>query len=700
MGYRLGIDLGTTWTAAAVARDDGGVAIVGLGSRSTAIPTLVHVGADGEVAVGEVAARRGSTSPDGLAREVKRRIGDTVPILLGGRPHAPEALLVEVAAWVVATVTALEGGPPDAVRVTHPANWGPLRRELLEGALRARGIGPLSLVTEPEAAAAHYAGAERVPIGTTVAVYDLGGGTFDATVLRKEAAGFAVLGRPDGVDRLGGLDFDAAVVEHVVRSLGPAWAALDPDDPAVHAGVARLREACVLAKEALSADADAAVSVTIPGLVTEVRITRGELEEMIRPALLSSVEALRRAVDGAGLALPEIDRILLVGGSSRIPLVTELVGALGRPVTSDAHPKHAVALGAAAGAGSPPLPPETASDAAGAVPPAPGPATATPTVPTGTGARRPLLALAAALVVLAVAVAGVALLGGDDDDGGALDAATSTSAEPAATTTTLGPADLEGSYALDLELDGCQPAGATCFEAGEVGFEVRCLEDRCTAAFGGLEASEPAAPATGGAIRFAGSGSPDGLLPCEVQADPGWTLLVTPAAGPDGTVSALAGELTITAATGCDATSASYALTGRPGEPGDQVAELAGTWTLVDDLPSCTGDGCSFGTLAMTLVVDCVGAVCTATLGGSEPVALVSADVIAQTGLLRQASGTLPAGAGLTCGGDDVTTAFGLSLEPQLDGQGRLAGTVQLSTAPDGPCPDATYQAEFVGLPA
>ena len=130
MGYRVGIDLGTTWTAAAVARDDGIVEVVGLGTRSSAVPTLVHVGVDGEVTVGETAARRGATSPDRLAREVKRRIGDTVPVLLGGQPFSPEDLLVEVAAWVVATVTSLEGGPPDAVRVTHPANWGPLRLEM------------------------------------------------------------------------------------------------------------------------------------------------------------------------------------------------------------------------------------------------------------------------------------------------------------------------------------------------------------------------------------------------------------------------------------------------------------------------------------------------------------------------------------------------------------------------------------------
>jgi hypothetical protein len=203
-------------------------------------------------------------------------------------------------------------------------------------------------LTEPEAAATSYAHAERVVPGTVVAVYDLGGGTFDACVLRKTDAGFELLGDPEGIERLGGVDFDQAILAHVSGALGGAVEELKPTDPAALAALARLRQECVDAKEALSSDSDASVPVMLPNLQTEVRVTRGELEALIRPPLVDSVAALRRALRSAGVQPEDVGVILLVGGSSRIPLVAQLVGnEFGRPVAVDAHPKHAVALGAA-----------------------------------------------------------------------------------------------------------------------------------------------------------------------------------------------------------------------------------------------------------------------------------------------------------------------------------------------------------------
>ena len=167
-----------------------------------------------------------------------------------------------------------------------------------------------------------------------------------------------------------------------------------------------------------------------------------------------------------------------------------------------------------------------------------------------------------------------------------------------------------------------------------------------------------------------------------------------------GEISALDGSLTVAAATGCGPTSATYAVTGRVGEPGDQIGVLAGTWTLVDDLPECTGEGCSFGALAMTLVVECSGAVCTVRLDGGVASALVSADTISVTGITQEAFGSLPDGRGLACDGVAIGTDFGLSLAPQLDGQGRITGSLRLSVDPGGPCSDASYAASFVGIPA
>jgi molecular chaperone DnaK len=346
--YTLGIDLGTTYTAAATWRD-GHAEIVPLGSRNAAIPSVVLLREDETFLTGEPANRRGLTEPHRVAREFKRRMGDTTPILLGGVPQSAEALTSHLLRWVVDEVVNRENGVPSAICVSHPANWGPYKTDLLRQAVRmADPPGSITYTTEPEAAAVSYAQQQRIEPGAIIAVYDLGGGTFDAAVLRKTETGFEILGRPEGIERLGGIDFDAAVFSHVREALGGKLAELDEDDPAAVAAVARLREECVEAKEALSSDTDTSIPVLLPNLVTEVRLTRSELEAMVRPALYGSVEALKRAVRSAGCTPEELHSVLLVGGSSRMPIVAQLVSSeFDRPVAVDAHPKHAVALGAA-----------------------------------------------------------------------------------------------------------------------------------------------------------------------------------------------------------------------------------------------------------------------------------------------------------------------------------------------------------------
>lgn len=349
--YALGIDLGTTYTAAATWRD-GRAQIVSLGGRGAAIPSVVLLREDETFLTGEAANRRGLTEPHRVAREFKRRLGDTTPLMLGGAPHSAETLMSQLLRAVVSEVVTREGGAPSSVCVSHPANWGPYKIDLLRQAVRMADLPSVSFVSEPEAAAVNYAAEQRLGVGAVVAVYDLGGGTFDAAVLRRTATGFTILGEPEGIERLGGIDFDAAVFSHVRTTLGAKLDDLDEDDPAVITAVARLREECVQAKEALSADTDTSIPVLLPTVTTDVRLTRGELEAMVRPALHGSIEALRRAVRSAGLAPEQLHAVLLVGGSSRMPIVGQLVSAeLGRPVAVDTHPKHAVALGAARLAG-------------------------------------------------------------------------------------------------------------------------------------------------------------------------------------------------------------------------------------------------------------------------------------------------------------------------------------------------------------
>jgi actin-like ATPase involved in cell morphogenesis len=347
VGYALGIDLGTTYTAAATFRD-GRVEIANLGNRAAAIPSVVLLREDETVLTGEAADRRGLSEPERVAREFKRRLGDTTPIFVGGVPYSAEALMARLLRSVSDEVVSREGGKPDAIAISHPANWGPYKTDLLSQAVRLAELPGATLLTEPQAAALHYASTERVEAGQVIAVYDLGGGTFDAAVLRKTGDGFEVLGEPEGIERLGGIDFDAAVFAHVARALDGALDQLDEDDPAALAAVARLRQECVEAKEALSTDTDVSIPVLLPNMQTEVRLTRTEFEAMVRPALSDSIDALRRAMRSASIEPADLEAVVLIGGSSRIPLVSQLVsGEVGRPVAIDTHPKHAVALGAA-----------------------------------------------------------------------------------------------------------------------------------------------------------------------------------------------------------------------------------------------------------------------------------------------------------------------------------------------------------------
>ncbi len=355
VNYRLGVDVGTSFTAAAIWRpEEDKTEAVALSSRMPSVPSVLFVGADGSMLVGEVAERRALTDPDRVVREFKRRIGDDTPLVVGGQPYAAHDLAAMMVRWVVDRVAEREGGSPDQITITHPAGWGPFKKDLLFQALGALGLNDVTFLAEPAAAAVSYASQQRVEAGATIAVYDLGGGTFDAAVVRKTGAdSFALLGSADGLQQLGGADFDEAVFSHVRDRLSAQpdmtpWDALDVEDPSVLSGLIRLRRECTEAKEVLSSDTEVTIPVLLPSASTQIRLVRGEFEEMIRPALEDTVDLLSRAIRSAGVSTDELDAVLLVGGSSRMPLVTQLVSArLGCPVRVDADPQTTIALGAA-----------------------------------------------------------------------------------------------------------------------------------------------------------------------------------------------------------------------------------------------------------------------------------------------------------------------------------------------------------------
>src|SRR4051812_29637327 len=322
--------------------------MIALGDRATVMPSAVFVRDDGTLVTGDAAARRAVSNPDRVATEFKRRLGDPTPVLLGGTSYPVTDLLGALLQHVLARVGGERGESPEEVVLTHPANWGPYRRELFEDVPRFAGLSSALTVTEPEAAAAFYAATRRLTEGEIIAVYDLGGGTFDATVLQRTAEGIEILGSPEGIERLGGADFDEAVLVHVNHATGGALSELDLGNPSTVTALARLRQDCVLAKEALSLDTETTIPVFLPGRHLEVRLTREQFEDMIRAPVESTIGTLCRALRTAEVPSTQLSAVLLVGGSSRIPLIGRMIATeLGCPIVVDAHPKHAVALGAA-----------------------------------------------------------------------------------------------------------------------------------------------------------------------------------------------------------------------------------------------------------------------------------------------------------------------------------------------------------------
>jgi molecular chaperone DnaK (HSP70) len=330
VAYALGIDLGTTFTAAATS-DGGGVEPLALGASTAAMPSVAFLEDDGSLIVGEQAASAALTAPGRSGSEFKRRMGDATPLLLGGVPYGAEALTGRLIESVLATATVDKVAATDVVVLTHPANWGTYKLELLGEAARLAGLAGPRFVPEPVAAASHVAASDPLAEGAYLLIYDFGGGTFDAAVVRAVGESFELVGTPEGMDRFGGIDIDVAVMRHVLRHVDG-----EPTDEEL----AGIRLEAIAGKEALSSSPSTQIG--------EVRLVRDEFEAMIRPRLEDTLDVLRRTVAGAGLEYGDLSRVVLVGGSSRIPLVADMVRTeTGRTVVLEAEPKLAIARGAA-----------------------------------------------------------------------------------------------------------------------------------------------------------------------------------------------------------------------------------------------------------------------------------------------------------------------------------------------------------------
>lgn len=438
-GYALGVDLGTSNTVAVLRWPDGRTRPLLIDGQPV-FPSGVYADTDGRLHVGWDARRLAQAAPGRYEPNPKRRI-DEASVSLGDRAYEPADLLAAILHAVGQAAVATVGFLPPAV-LTCPASWDDARRQVLRDALLRAGWPPAAehtlsgptppgtrLLREPVAAARYYAQVLRrpVPVGGSIAVFDLGGGTLDVAVLRHEGAdpwgdsGFTVTatgGAPD----LGGLDLDAVLVERLGELLAathPAdWERLTrPNDAAQGRDRHQLWESVRQAREMLSRATVA--PVVVPGSSAVVQLTREDLERVATPLLRRAMAETQRVIAAAGLAPEQLAGLFLVGGPTRMPLVARLLHAeLGIAPTVLEQPELPVAEGALTDLPAPraatpsPLPPA-------ATPPSPpSPPAATPPLPSavtppvsagpvlGTSGRRRRTLWIAAATALAIVGAG------------------------------------------------------------------------------------------------------------------------------------------------------------------------------------------------------------------------------------------------------------------------------------------------------
>jgi actin-like ATPase involved in cell morphogenesis len=326
-GFRLGIDFGTSHTVAVLRWPDGRAKPL-LFDGSPLLPSAVYVDAAGRFAVGRDAAHSARMDPGGYEPNPKRRVDDG-SVLLGGREVTSVDLIGTVLRLVAEEATRTAGERPAAVTITYPAAWGTPRRLVLAAAADRAGLGKVRMVEEPVAAATYFGQVlgHRIGVGGAVVVYDFGGGTFDVSLVERTADGFRTIA-VDGRDDIGGLDLDEALIRRIGQVYGEqdpiAWHRLA--EPATMQERRQRRlflDDVRAAKERLSRHPTA--ELYVPGLDRDAHLTRDEFEQVARPLLDETVRLTERVVRESGLDRGRISGVFLVGGSSRIPLVSTLV---------------------------------------------------------------------------------------------------------------------------------------------------------------------------------------------------------------------------------------------------------------------------------------------------------------------------------------------------------------------------------------
>ena len=343
----VGIDLGTTNSEIAVYREGRPLVLADERGR-VVLPSVVGLSETGELLVGEEARNQAALYPERTVRSIKRRMGTEARVRLGEREYAPQEISAIILSRLKEAAQLRLGGPVRRAVITVPAYFSDAQRQATREAGEIAGLEVVRIINEPTAAALVYEAGQHQ--GKRILVYDLGGGTFDVSVVRIEGGVVEVIAS-HGNNQLGGDDFDEKIVAHVLEHLKLKHGVSVSDQPQAMARILRSAEA---AKRHLSDHPYARIEEEYLAVRDgkpvnlDLELGRDEYEGMIMPFIEETLGAVHAALDSAGLASSQVDEVLLVGGATRTPLVRRrLVEAFGHEPRGEVDPDLCVAMGAA-----------------------------------------------------------------------------------------------------------------------------------------------------------------------------------------------------------------------------------------------------------------------------------------------------------------------------------------------------------------
>ncbi|PRR83930.1 molecular chaperone DnaK [Clostridium vincentii] len=352
MGKIIGIDLGTTNSCVAV-MEGGEPTVISNSEGARTTPSVVSFKPDGERLVGQVAKRQAITNPDKTIISIKREMGTNHKTNIDGKDYSPQEISAMVLQKIKVDAEAYLGEKVTQAVITVPAYFNDAERQATKDAGKIAGLEVLRIINEPTAAALAY-GLDKTDHSEKILVYDLGGGTFDVSILELGDGVFEVLST-NGDTKLGGDDFDQKVIDYIAQTFkAENGVDLRTDKMAVQ----RLKEAAEKAKIELSSSTQ--TNINLPFITADatgpkhidINLTRAKFNELTHDLVQRTVGPMKKALSDAGLSIDQIDKVILVGGSTRTPAVVDAVKDFtGKDPSKGVNPDECVAIGAAIQAG-------------------------------------------------------------------------------------------------------------------------------------------------------------------------------------------------------------------------------------------------------------------------------------------------------------------------------------------------------------